>query len=130
MNEKKSTPEGLWRRKTVDLGGGCRPTRLVVSAPKKNGEDDPELTDYLMGCRHVMCRSHFRCLHHAGEEDWDGFDCSDCPSLNDPENRIAGADMVEEIQNLLLLRQIIETQDLKPPPLPNSKNHRDPARKP
>lgn len=122
---QKIIPRKLWRLETVDLGGGRLPTRLGLSSALKKGENDPSVTEYLMYCRHVMCRTHFQCLNHAGDQNWDGFDCGNCPRASDPSNRISQSEIVDDIQDLILLIGMVgaasfETSRLPPGEGPRS----------
>lgn len=110
---EKIVSKKLWRLAPVDLGGGCYPARLVLSAGLKNGQNDSFVTEYLMKHRHVMCKTHFKCLNFAGDHNWDGFDCRNCPRAADPGNRISHADILDEIQDLMLLHRTVRLTRMK-----------------
>ncbi len=104
---EKIVPGRLWRLETVKLGGGCLPTRLELSCAMKNGNNHVRVTEYLMKHRHVMCRSHFKCLNHAGNQNWDGFDCRNCPRALDPENRITRSEILDRQEEVQLLQRMV-----------------------
>jgi hypothetical protein len=97
----------LWRFEPVDLGEGCMPTRLGLSPELKNNKSDAWVIDYLMKNRQVMCRTHFKCLNYAGDRNWDGFDCRDCPRAVDPSNRISEAEILDDIKGLMALERLV-----------------------
>jgi hypothetical protein len=125
---KAIIPEKLWRRETVFVGEDCLPTRLVLSSAQRNGENDSLLTDYLMKHRHVMCKTHFKCLNYAGDQNWDGFDCRSCPRAVDPNNKISESEILDDIRGLLLLQRVVRTANLNTSQIPPCKNPSDPSR--
>ncbi len=83
------------------------PTRLGLSPELKNNKSDAWVIEYLMKNRQVMCRTHFKCLDYAGDQDWDGFDCRDCPRAADPDNRISDVEILDDMQGLLALEMLV-----------------------
>jgi hypothetical protein len=108
----------LWRLETVDLGGNCLPTRLELSLALKNGMENPHVTEYLIKNRHVMCRTHFKCLNYAGARNWDGFDCRNCPKALDPENRIVESEILDSVEDLQQVKRMRELDNEEVPRLP------------
>jgi len=120
---KRNTPKKLWRLETVCVGEGCLPTRLALSSALRTDGNDSSVTEYLMKHRHVMCKTHFKCLNHAGDEDWDGFDCRNCPRAEDSNNRLSPSEILDTTKDLLVLHKMVHFANLEPfqpPPVSDS----------